>query len=135
MKKPSPTMQRAMAYAIKHNGKLHRHPGGFWGGPLGPQADGVYFGTNTVAALVSQGFAEWTMTAEAHGSEFPTEATLTDKGHVPFKPAALAMLLMVGMALQGCSHLVRDDGSFILTEWSTQARHHCCCHTQGDGHE
>jgi len=87
MSKPKPlsrTMQDAISYAMQHDGKLTRFPGGFWASPgfvwNGHTANGVSFAPATVEALVSRGCAEYTQWQDRRGGgQFPIEATIINK--------------------------------------------------------
>ena len=72
----TPTMERAINFAKGNDGKLIRHPGGFWQGPMFSRW-GESFGTSTVEALVKRELADYTdwFTNKA-GRKFPIEATL-----------------------------------------------------------
>ena len=73
----TPTMQHAVDYAKQHDGKLHRHPGGFWGAPSWWDEHRALFGTSTVAGLVRRGAAAYTEWKEGRNGRFPIVATLT----------------------------------------------------------
>jgi hypothetical protein len=76
----TPTMQDALEFAREHDGKLTRHPGGFWCGPSQFYADRPgcrtrWFGSVTVEALVSRGLMHYSAWVEGK-QRFPVEATL-----------------------------------------------------------
>ena len=83
--KLTPTMQAALDFARAHDGKLTRHPGGFWCGPTrgGFSGRGIstapsrWFGTPTVEALVARGLMTYTAHQERKsGGTFPVEASI-----------------------------------------------------------
>lgn len=87
--KLTPTMQAALDFARAHDGKLTRHPGGFWCGPSGVggyidesgeyRAHGRWFGTSTVHALVSRGVMQYTAwQPSSKHRPFPIEASVVD---------------------------------------------------------
>jgi len=77
--KLSEEMQRAVAFAKEHGGKLHRHQGGFWSHPEFKQWQDKWFGTSTVEALVKRGAGTYTAHKERGGDRgsFPVEFTVT----------------------------------------------------------
>lgn len=71
------TMRDAVEWARDHGGKLHRHPGGFWGGEKFTQHHGEWFGTPTIQGLATRGVVEYTAWKEGANGRFPIEASLT----------------------------------------------------------
>lgn len=69
----SPTMSAALSYALTHGG-LHRFPGGFWARQDWPGQTERWFGSSTVAALVSRGHLEYSEWHESGRSRFPIAA-------------------------------------------------------------
>jgi hypothetical protein len=66
----SPTMERALSYALTH-GDLYRFPGGFWARQDWRQGERPWFGTSTVDALVTRGRMEYSEWHEGGRSRFP----------------------------------------------------------------
>lgn len=65
-------MQRCVDY-VKTHCVIERTPGGFWGRiAVGTR----WFGTTTVAALVSRDILEYSEWKESHGRKFPIAAKL-----------------------------------------------------------
>jgi hypothetical protein len=81
--KLSVTMIEAIEYATEHQNKLIRHQGGFWADANWNNSR-KWFGTKTVEALVSRGYATYTKWQERKGgfNPFPVEATLTEKAGI-----------------------------------------------------
>lgn len=73
----SPTMKRAVEFALANNRKLTRHPGGFWMGEVFAQ-HGTSFGAKTVEALTNRGLMRYTAWQEGRTYRFPIEAELTE---------------------------------------------------------
>lgn len=75
--KLTPTMNALIVYMRKHGGSIHRHPGGFWAHETWQFRDSEWFGTSSVAAIVSRGAATYSEMKESKkGPAFPVKATL-----------------------------------------------------------
>lgn len=77
----SPTMRAALALAKKHGGKLTRHPGGYWSGPVfrgdtNGHGCSISFGTSTVESLNSRKQGTYTQWKENGVGRFPIEFTI-----------------------------------------------------------
>jgi hypothetical protein len=99
-------MLRAVDFMSKHNGKIHRHPGGYWtSDPFETYAD--VFNSSTVAALVDRGVARYVEWKVGYRGKFPIVAEL-----VP--PAAASNKTYVGdpdpEMVQAISRLIDDGG-------------------------
>lgn len=79
-KKLSPTMTELVEYMRKHGGKIYRHPGGFWGNEHWQMKDREWFGTSSVEAIVTRGYATYTEWKDGRrgGPRFPVMATLAN---------------------------------------------------------
>jgi len=71
----SEEMQRALAYAELQGGRLHRHPGGFWGHADWFGMVGRWFGASTISSLVNRGLAQYTKWQRGKRGSFPIEVT------------------------------------------------------------
>jgi len=60
----------------KHDGTLHRFPGGYWAAEGWYAWHGPSFGTPTVEALVRRHIATYTVWKDGRGGKFPIEITL-----------------------------------------------------------
>lgn len=72
-------MLKAVMFAkLNCDGKLHRHPGGYWSHLKFRTTETQYpwWGTPTVEALVNRGVAKYTAFQKGRNGEFPTEATI-----------------------------------------------------------
>lgn len=78
-RKLSVEMVMALAYATEHGNKFVRHSDRFWADENWNNSH-EYFGTTTIQALVSRGYATYTKFQErkSRNNPFPVEATLTD---------------------------------------------------------
>ena len=75
--KLSPEMAKALEAAKDAGGKLRRFPGGFW--YPSDKAQGEWFGTTTVEALVKRGamtYSRWQQRHWPNLKPFPIEATV-----------------------------------------------------------
>ena len=74
----SPEMRRCLDFIRRHDGQIHRHPGGYWAGRDWRSGTGESFRSKTVEALVARGlltYPDWT--TECLG-RFPSRATLKE---------------------------------------------------------
>jgi len=79
-------MHRAIGYANRHGGKLHRSPGGYWaekGFDPDKHPDATYFGTNTVDGMVKRGIGTYTSHRTNSRGDFAVEFTLDKFYRVP----------------------------------------------------
>lgn len=72
----SPTMQELIRYMTENDGKIERHPGGFWARKGWTGVSEINYGTTSVQALVSRGLADYTDWKENRGERFPIQAML-----------------------------------------------------------
>jgi hypothetical protein len=75
-KELTPTMKELIGYMREHDGKIHRHPGGFWARGQSFAYLGKSYGTSSVEALVKRGIARYSDWQEGRNGRFPIEATL-----------------------------------------------------------
>lgn len=69
----SPTMLAAYEVIKEGGGKLHRFPGGYW---RTVENANIYFGMQTVHALVTRGVAFYSNYRDGIKGRFPVEITL-----------------------------------------------------------
>lgn len=67
----------AITFMEAHAGKMTRHPGGCWWGPVRDHT--IHFDTSTVQALVDRGVARYSKWQEGAGCTFPVEAELIER--------------------------------------------------------
>lgn len=73
-------MSLCLEFAKKHNGQLHRFPGGYWAHANWDATGGRHFGTKTVEALVSRGLLVYSAWQESRsGPKFPILATVNQE--------------------------------------------------------
>jgi len=98
--KLSKTMRDAIDFARENEGKLIRHPGGFWAKKVLTWAK--WFGTTTVEALVARGVGTYTAwEGKSEQYKFPVEFTLTPAAADPQQPGIAPNGSLAGTAGAG----------------------------------
>jgi hypothetical protein len=77
--KLSPTMTDLLCYMGDHDGKINRHPGGFWSHGT-TEVMAPWYDTTTIQALVARKLIEYSAWKKATHSQFPIEARMTADG-------------------------------------------------------
>lgn len=73
----SPKMESAIKHMARHGNKMVRYPGGYWADENWHAWHGPCWGTPTIEAIVSRGYAAYSVWKDGRSGKFPIECTLT----------------------------------------------------------